>query len=503
MRQRKDVLTVAAILALGILLSGCPAPQQYYPPVIDASKSKSYDAPAASDSPAPVAVPVEKTPPQAANPVLDGTVVVVEEAAPRPASVPISASPAPALTPAKPQTPVSQVPAGGSYALSDTSLAAATGDAGVTRAAPISPAPAVTAVSVTDEYGQTYFPQPSASRTAQAPAALAGGMTPPSAAAPAATPVIAILAKSDPPTAAGTEPAAVAVSAIPAPAAPAPAAPAPAPVAEVEKTLEPVPPAFSSKTTIENLQKYLKENPQDQQAQLAWRLLCSVYPSDDADVDSVSLSSDQAADVEALSQTVRMLTELQKNGNAADAAQAAQALKSLDELRSKVSLHAEPIIDKVVLCSRVDGFGRYEPLAPADLESGKPQRVLVYCELKNVRSQRNENGQYITRLRAHIAFYDADYAIIGTPRNEDVIDTPSYNPRQDFFLRGDYELPKLMPGKYQAVVRIEDLIADKIARDARVEFEVKTSDSAAALSQPASLKALADQPETVLSRTQK
>ena len=121
---------------------------------------------------------------------------------------------------------------------------------------------------------------------------------------------------------------------------------------------------------------------------------------------------------------------------------------------------------------KVEGFGRYEVLPPEELASGKPRKVQVYCELQNFKSDLNDQGKYLTRLKAEITLYDANWRVKAQLAG-DVPDVPSYRPRRDFFLRAALDIPALAPGKYQLEVRIEDTVAKKIARPLRRDFEVK------------------------------
>ena len=151
-------------------------------------------------------------------------------------------------------------------------------------------------------------------------------------------------------------------------------------------------------------------------------------------------------------------------------------LAALNDLHSQVAEKADLIITTVNLCGEggVKGFGQYQELPLSELASGEPRTVLVYCELDNYQTERNDEGKYQARLHATITLYDANYGVI-RQLSQDVPDVPSPNPRRDFFLRGALNLPRLAPGRYQLTVQIEDKIANKIARPQHIFFDIRSS----------------------------
>ena len=148
-----------------------------------------------------------------------------------------------------------------------------------------------------------------------------------------------------------------------------------------------------------------------------------------------------------------------------------QAIEALDEFRAQLVDQAEPVVSALEICSKVDGFGRYEVLAESELATGKARTFVVYCELRNCKYQQDSMDRYFTRLTSEITLYDAKFAVVAH-RKDAVTDVPCHKRRQDFFLRGPLAVPRLAPGKYQLEVVISDEVAEKIARPRRVTFEV-------------------------------
>jgi len=160
--------------------------------------------------------------------------------------------------------------------------------------------------------------------------------------------------------------------------------------------------------------------------------------------------------------------------------QTEQANRTLENLRlvaEQVADRAELLVSTVKICSKVDGFARYEEAPPAELTTGKPQRAFVYCELENFKCRQDAQGKYLADLHADITLYDDKYAAVAS-LSADVPDVPSVRPRRDFFLRGLLNLPTLGPGRYQLTVQVEDKIAGKLSRPQHLFFEVKPDHAA-------------------------
>ncbi len=225
--------------------------------------------------------------------------------------------------------------------------------------------------------------------------------------------------------------------------------------------------------TIAELEKHLETHTNDGMAQLALRLLYSQEGREQMAMKPFGSDSDQEVDMQKLVRGVLLTTKINLAGNVEQVQLANEALAVLDEVRQDVADKADLRIPVLKICSEVKGYGRYKELPHNLLTTGQPQEVLVYCELENFKNKKNEEGMYYTDLHAEITLYDEAYRVIGQPLSEDVTDSPSYNKRRDFFLRGPFKLPTLSPGKYEIVVSIEDKIARKIARAKRYAFEVK------------------------------
>jgi hypothetical protein len=229
--------------------------------------------------------------------------------------------------------------------------------------------------------------------------------------------------------------------------------------------------------TILELEKHITQNPDDIHAQLALRCLYLAYGQEDKALQLLpELPADRQAQSLAMTQALHLAAKT-LHANGSDPVSANRALEAVNNLSSQLADRADLVISRLEICKpdTVKGFGRFEVIPMVELETGRPRTVQVYCELRNFKNDVNGEGKYLSRLHCKIVLYDVsrNYKII-KQEEDDIQDVPSNSPRQDFFLRGSLNIPELEAGKYQLVVTMEDKIARKIARPAKIDFEVKT-----------------------------
>ena len=241
-------------------------------------------------------------------------------------------------------------------------------------------------------------------------------------------------------------------------------------VAEYNRYMNPANVVSNTKELIFNLEQLLKDQPDNLELQMALRCAYAAHGEHDKALQELSMVPlEKQKESMALARAAILGVKAHRSADPMLANNALSAVKMLEE---EIANQADLKISNFKVCSNVEDFGRYEVLAENALESGKARQVVVYCELENYQYQKNEDNKYFTLLHAEITLYDASLNII-QQISEDVRDTPSYNKRKDFFLRGPFEIPTLKPGKYQIVISIEDKIAGKRALAARHHFVVK------------------------------
>ena len=226
---------------------------------------------------------------------------------------------------------------------------------------------------------------------------------------------------------------------------------------------------------ISELEELLSREPGNVPAQMALRCLYLANGQQDKAMDSkllAGLSPEQQKEAHAMMQAM-LLTARSHYGRDKDNPDIDnRALEAVGELMDQVADNAELMITALAVCRTVHDFGRYEAVSAEELSDGKAKSAIVYCELRNFKSEKDEQGKYLSRLRAEFTLYDSTWRV-RAHRASEVTDVPSFTRRHDFYLRGEFALPRLEPGKYQLEVRITDTIAGKIARPKRLDFEVK------------------------------
>ncbi len=118
-------------------------------------------------------------------------------------------------------------------------------------------------------------------------------------------------------------------------------------------------------------------------------------------------------------------------------------------------------VDTAILCTKVEGFGRYQTLDTSALLAGRGQRAIVYAEVSGFahRAMTNERGEpgWMVELTQELALYhDADQ-VLAWRRPEQVISDFSRNKRRDFFVVQMVELPSTLSiGAYNLKVTMRD-----------------------------------------------
>lgn len=150
-----------------------------------------------------------------------------------------------------------------------------------------------------------------------------------------------------------------------------------------------------------------------------------------------------------------------------------QLTESLQHLRNatkKLQPLAQLSIPRIILCDRIDGFGSVAEFPTANFEPG--QRILVYTELQNFRSELTADGRYRSEFAAVLEFLregeDEVVDTIRVPQIEDLCDVE----RTDYFQSFELTLPAL-EGKYLMRLRLRDQLNLQTAV-AELEFTVQS-----------------------------
>lgn len=150
-----------------------------------------------------------------------------------------------------------------------------------------------------------------------------------------------------------------------------------------------------------------------------------------------------------------------------------QITESLDHLRTaakKLQPLSQLAIRRAMLCDRIDGFGNVTAFPTSSFEPG--QRILIYAEPQNLRSELTVDGKYRSEFAAVLEFMrEGDDEIVETihvPQMEDLCDVE----RTDYFQSFELTLPAL-EGKYLMRIRLRDQLSLQTA-EANLEFTVRS-----------------------------
>jgi len=150
---------------------------------------------------------------------------------------------------------------------------------------------------------------------------------------------------------------------------------------------------------------------------------------------------------------------------------AREAKGHLVEAVANLAELAPLVVRNLEFCSAVHSYGSLKRFERREFIPY--QELLLYAEVENFKTTRNEKGYY-TKLRGSYHIYDASgnrVAEYEFPITEETCDRP----RRDFFIGYHLRLPKrIYPGKHTLQLSIEDLQSQKIGQST-IDFTIKES----------------------------
>ncbi|MBO6514519.1 MAG: hypothetical protein JJ974_11190 [Phycisphaerales bacterium] len=124
-------------------------------------------------------------------------------------------------------------------------------------------------------------------------------------------------------------------------------------------------------------------------------------------------------------------------------------------------------VARAVLCTRVDGFGRYEPFASNEFIAGRAQEVIVYVEVDRF-AQRELTGtdgqpRYEVEMSQRLELYHVADDLNTWNRAAEVDRSVSRNRVRDYYLINKITLPaNLGVGRYHLKVVMRDLVGERV-----------------------------------------
>jgi len=155
------------------------------------------------------------------------------------------------------------------------------------------------------------------------------------------------------------------------------------------------------------------------------------------------------------------------------------AVSSAEELVHVLADRADPIVPTVALCRKVVTFGVYDEMGEEAFIAGRTARTIVYCEVRNFRSERTSENLYRTVLGTRLEVLTADGQSVWQHEEPEIVDL-CRRQRTDFFIAQRTTLPPtLAAGDYVLKVLVEDRLSGK-ANEATHPFSVGSLTSVAA-----------------------
>ena len=138
-------------------------------------------------------------------------------------------------------------------------------------------------------------------------------------------------------------------------------------------------------------------------------------------------------------------------------------LRPLLELSDRLHGQSDLRIPTLTLCTRVDGFGNYEPFESLKFAAGKDHQAIVYCEVENFASQLNDHHMWETKLTQEVVLWTENGDPVWKDKSRPIVDL-ARNRRHDFYLIRKITLPTTLGvNRYLLKVTIVDQAANRVA----------------------------------------
>jgi len=150
-----------------------------------------------------------------------------------------------------------------------------------------------------------------------------------------------------------------------------------------------------------------------------------------------------------------------------------ETIETVQDLQEWLVSNADLEIPRVVLCTSIHSYGRYEVIPDGFFASGKANRAFLYCEVKNFATESTPDGKYRTRIAHRLELLTPQGHSVWKDSSEMEVVDICLNKRTDFFFNRLVELPRsINPGDYVLKVTVEDKIKSRID-EASLLLEIK------------------------------
>jgi len=137
------------------------------------------------------------------------------------------------------------------------------------------------------------------------------------------------------------------------------------------------------------------------------------------------------------------------------------AYAAVEALRDALRTDAELSLPTLTLCTRVTTFGVYDEMPESMLAAYQANRAIVYCEVRNLASERQGADRHRSLLATRLELFTEDGRSVWL-HEESRIEDVSRQRREDFFIAQMVTFPATLgPGQYVLKATITDLVAQK------------------------------------------
>jgi hypothetical protein len=212
---------------------------------------------------------------------------------------------------------------------------------------------------------------------------------------------------------------------------------------------------------FKELQSIIAADPEDLEAQFRLRMLFLIEGDDDQALAPSPGVSDEINEI--IKGQIEALRAVRSAAGRDPAAWATRQLAAVEELRDLLMERADLQIPRMVSCSKVSGFGAFEPIERPEYVAGRKNQILIYVEIDNFASEKTEDGMYRTLLSVRQSLLTDAGEELWSHKDENIEDLTRRR-RRDFYLTTPPRtLPKnLAPGTYVVKIEIEDVLAQKM-----------------------------------------
>jgi hypothetical protein len=223
----------------------------------------------------------------------------------------------------------------------------------------------------------------------------------------------------------------------------------------------PVEAAQSSDALLQQLATKARDNPKDLPSQLDYQLL--QFVRGERVPHMASLANMSAEDREILTAVLDGLSNFRNGARSEANSMLSRKIRPLVEMADRLESQSDLTLPNAALCTRVDGFGVYEPITPARFAGAKDHPFIIYCEVQNFASQINDKMLWETKLSHEAVLYTETGLNVWSEKSDSIVDL-SRNRRHDFFIVKKTKLPaNLTIGRYVLKLSVTDQQSNRVA----------------------------------------